>query len=98
MEKIIRASCRVYGYLLVFYPGEFRRRFGAEMAQLFEELMCAAAVQRGPIAIILLWRSALWELLSVAAPLRLQNAAVIAGALSFVASSILFLAFFRAVS
>jgi hypothetical protein len=97
MEKIIPASCRVYGRLLIFYPGEFRRRFGAEMTQLFEELLRDAA-QRGPIAIISLWRSALWELLSVAAPLRLQNAAVIAGALSFVASSLLFLAFFRAVS
>lgn len=97
MKKVIRASCLVYDHLLVFYPSEFRRRFGGEMAQLFEELMCDAA-QRGPIAIVSLWRSALSELLSVAVPLRLQNAAVIAGALSLVASSLLFLAFFRAVS
>ena len=97
MEKIIRASCRVYGHLLIFYPGDFRRRFAAEMVQLFEELLRDAA-QRGPIAITSLWRSALWELLSVAVPLRLQNAAVIAGGLSLIASSILFLAFFRAVT
>jgi len=97
MENLIRVSCRIYGHLLIFYPGEFRRRFAAEMAQLFEDLLRDAA-QRGPIAIVSLWRSALWELLTVAAPLRLQNAPLIAGALSLVASSILFLAFFRAVS
>ncbi len=97
MERIIRVSCRLYGHLLIFYPGEFRRRFAAEMTQLFEEMLRHAA-QRGPIAIISLGLSALWELLSVAAPLRLQNASVIAGALSLIASSILFLAFFRAVT
>jgi hypothetical protein len=45
-----------------------------------------------------LWRSALWELLTVAVPLRLASNAVMAGAISFLASSVLFLVFFRAVS
>jgi hypothetical protein len=98
MTKTIRLSRFVYGYLLIFYPRELRCRFGTEMMDVFEDLMCEAVLQRGPAGMVSLWGSALWELLSVAAPLRLCNTTVIAGALSFVASSALFLAFFRAVS
>jgi hypothetical protein len=98
MTKIIRLSRFVYGHLLIFYPRELRCRFGTEMMDVFEDLMCEVVLQRGPAGMVSLWGSALWELLSVAAPLRLCNTTVIAGALSFVASSALFLAFFRAIS
>jgi hypothetical protein len=98
MTKIIRLSRFVYGHLLIFYPRELRCSFGTEMMDVFEDLMYEAVLQSGPAGMVSLWGSALWELLSVAAPLQLCNTTVIAGALSFVASSALFLVFFRAVS
>jgi hypothetical protein len=45
-----------------------------------------------------LWSSAFWELLSVAAPSRLRQTSVIAGAVSFILASALTLALFRAAS
>jgi hypothetical protein len=39
-----------------------------------------------------LWCTALWELLSVAAPARLQSPTLIASTVSFLASSAMFLA------
>jgi hypothetical protein len=57
-----------------------------------------AIIERGPMATISLWQSALWELLTVALPLRLASNAVMAGAISFLASLALFLVLFRAVT
>jgi len=92
---IIRASRLAYTGLLILYPRDLRRRFAAEMADVFEDLMCEAAARCGPRGIAIIWRSALWELLTVAAPSRLASNTVMAGALSFLASSALFLVFFR---
>jgi hypothetical protein len=39
-----------------------------------------------------------WELLTVAAPARFESNTLIAGAVSFIATSVLFLLFFQAVS
>jgi hypothetical protein len=95
---IVRLSRVVYTGLLIFYPTDLRRKFGAEMADVFESAVHDANVESGPSGAASLWRSALWELLTVAVPLRLASNAVMAGAISFLASSLLFLAFFRAVS
>jgi hypothetical protein len=94
--KIIRASQLVYGRLLAFYPAELRHRFGAEMADVFQQSLREAAIQHGIHGIAMQWSSALWELFTVAAPSRLESSAVMAGALSFLVSSVLFLAFFSA--
>jgi hypothetical protein len=93
--RIIRASRVAYSGLLIVYPRDLRRRFGSEMAEVFEELMREAMARSGPRGMAIIWRSALWELLSVAAPSWLASNAIIAGALSFLASSALFLVFFR---
>lgn len=95
---IVRLSRVVYAGLLIFYPRDVRQKFGAEMADVFEAVMRDAIAEGGPAGPISLWRSALCELLTVAVPLRLAGNAVIAGAISFLASSVLFLVFFRAVS
>ena len=95
---IVRVSRVVYASLLIFYPGDLRHKFGAEMADVFEAVLGDAIVERGPAGMISLWRSALWELLTVAVPLRLASNAVMAGAISFLASSVLFLFFFRSVN
>lgn len=95
---IVRLSRVVYTGLLIFYPTDLRRKFGAEMADVFEAAVHDAIVGGGPVGVTSLWRSALLELLTVAVPLRLASNAVMAGAISFLASSVLFLVFFRAVS
>jgi len=95
---IVRLSRVVYSGLLIFYPGDLHRKFGAEMTDVFQAVLRDAILQRGPAGMISLWRCALWELLTVAVPLRLASNAAIAGAISFLASSVLVLAFFRAVT
>ncbi len=94
----VRIGRIIYGGLLMFYPPELRRKFGEEMLDVFVALLCDAVVGRRNIEIFSLWRSALWELLTVALPSRLASSAVMAGALSLLASAALFLFFFRAVS
>jgi hypothetical protein len=93
-----RGSRVVYEALLIFYPPDVRRRFGAEMAEVFEALMHDAVIEHGLRGTVSLWRSALWELLTVALPLRLASNAVMAGAISLLVSSALFLVLFRAVT
>jgi hypothetical protein len=96
--KLIRASRLAYSGLLVLYPSDLRRRFGAEMAAVFEDSLRETVVERGLMGITGLWKFALWELLTVAAPARLASNVVMAGALSFLVSSVLFLVFFQFVS
>jgi hypothetical protein len=98
MHSAPRVSCFVYGLLLRLYPGEFRRRFGAEMWQVFAEQMRGERQRRGFRGTLFVWQTAAWEIMSVAVPLQLRNSIMIAAALSFVLSSVLCLAFFRAVS
>ena len=96
MDKMIKLSCWVYCRLLIFYPRELREKFSTEMVEIFEDLLCeAAAPQRSGIALV--WRTALWELISVGLVSRLQSTAVIAGILSMIVSSLIAWEFFRAV-
>src|SRR5271168_1617503 len=98
MPNALRISCVAYRLLLGLYPHEFRRRFGEEMMQVFVDQMWAELKRRGVVGVFRVWLTAWWEVMSVAAPLQLRNPVVIAAALSSVISSVLFLAFFRAVS
>lgn len=79
----VRLSRVIYAGLLIFYPGDLRHKFGNEMADVFQAVMRDAIVERGLAGMISLWRYALWELLTVAVPLRLASNAVMAGAISF---------------
>jgi hypothetical protein len=82
MEFLIRWSSWIYGCLLIAYPRELRRRFGADVIEVFEEQLCEAAMQCGRSGIVSLWCTALWELASVAAS-RLESTTVIAGPCRF---------------
>jgi hypothetical protein len=92
MPKIIRLSCNLYGRMLIFYPRDLRRRFGSEMVEVFADQLSAVALEQGSIGMLSLWCTALWELLSVAVPARLQSPTLIASTVSFLASSAMFLA------
>ena len=48
--------------------------------------------------VIRIWLTAIFEIVSVAGPLQLRDPALIAAVLSLICSSVLTLAFFRAVS
>lgn len=94
----VQLSCVVYRRLLVLFPRDFRSRFGEEMAAVFEDCLLELARRRQSLEIARTWTLALREIVTVAVPLRLRDAPVIAGAASLITSLVLFLAFFRAVS
>jgi hypothetical protein len=98
MPNALHMCCSLYRLLLGCYPREFRQRFGAEMTQVFADQMQEEWKRHGVVGIVRVGLIAGWEVMSVAAPLQLHNSVVIAVALSFVSSSALFLALFRAVS
>jgi hypothetical protein len=93
----MRWSGRIYGCLLVLYPRELRCRFGADMAEVFEDALRATMVERGASGVADLWYTALWELASVGLPSRLKTNTIVAGTLSFAVSSLIAWIFFRAV-
>jgi len=90
MTNVLRASRGLYKMLLLAYPQDFRYRFESEMLTTFSDLICGEWEQNGLPGVARVWRSALGELLSVAAPLHLQSPIVVAMALSFLCSSALF--------
>jgi hypothetical protein len=98
MPNALRISGLAYNCLLTAYPREFRQRFGEEMAELFAKQMCAECTRHKLGGLIRVWLTAVCEIVSVAGPLQLRDPAMIAAALSFICSSVLTLAFFRAVS
>jgi len=92
--KLARMSALAYAEMIRLYPRELRLRFGGGMEEVFGDSLREAAARRGFKGIVAVWGRALWELLTVAAPSRLENNTLMAGALSLLASSVLFLAFF----
>jgi hypothetical protein len=98
MSKVIGLSCFAYQCLLMFYPKDLRRRFGAEMADVFRDMLQEAVSRRGPLGAASHCGLALWEVLTVALPPRLQSSALMAGTLSLLVSSVLFLAILGSVN
>jgi len=98
MPQTLRRICRLYGELLFAFRRDFRQRFGGEMAATFADQIRNEWNQSGLAGVSRVWRGAVWELFSVAVPLQMRSSVVIAAALSFLGSSALGLAFFRAVS
>lgn len=91
MSKTLEINCRVYGVLLCCYPGEFRRRFGEEMRSVFEQLLVDEWNTSRLRGLIRVWSGIAWDLLTVAIPLHLRSRTVLAGALSLLTTSVLFL-------
>jgi|SRR5690242_16585027 len=98
MTPILQKSTLLYDALLSAYPREFRLRFADEMAESFAEQLSFEIEQNGLRGFAWVWSSAIKELFSVAFPMQLRSSTVIAAAMSFVLSSVLFIVFFRSVS
>ena len=67
---IVRAAYRV---LLVFYPSDLRQQFGDEMAQVFAEQIQAEWSRRRVMGTARVGLTAIWEVISIALPLRLKR-------------------------
>lgn len=87
----------LYDALLSAYPREFRQRFGHEMAETFAEQLYFETNQYGLRGFAHVWSSGIQELFSVAVPMQLRSSVVIAAAVSFLLSCVLFIAFFRTI-
>jgi hypothetical protein len=96
-KAVVRFSVWVYRNLLLVYPRELRARFGADMIEVFEDLLCEVAQLGRPKQAAALWCTVLFELAAVAIPARLTPRVIIAGGLSFVVSSLITWVFLHAV-
>ena len=82
MTSAVRVSCGLYKMLLFTYPSDFRLRFESEMVTTFSDLICGEWKHNGLPGVARVWRSAVGEVFSVAAPLRLRSPVLIATSLS----------------
>lgn len=83
MTKCLPLSSRIYGRLLVLYPDDLRRDYGADMALVFAEDLDMARQEAGMRGVIRVWRCALGELLRFALPGCASHPAVMVPAIWF---------------
>jgi hypothetical protein len=98
MPTLVQLCRNAYRVLFLCYPSDLRRRFDMEIADVFAEQLCGEWQRRGLRGFARVWSTALWELLTVAAPLRLQSPSFIAFAVSLLGAAAFCAAFLRAVS
>jgi hypothetical protein len=77
----IEVSRHLYTLVLLFYPRDFRREFQIEMARVFEDELRQAWSDAGFAGLLEVWLFALAELATVAFPMQLRGAAIVASAL-----------------
>ena len=76
-------SGRLYGRLLLLYPDDLRRDYGAEMVLAFHDDMESARRDAGVRGVLRVWGCALSEVLRLALPAHLASPAVLVPALVF---------------
>ena len=81
MTSSLRRSLRAYERLLILYPEDLRRDFGADMMEAFAEDLAAA---RGIAATVGVWRSVLREFMRIAVPAWFEIPEVVVPLLSAV--------------
>jgi hypothetical protein len=89
MINALPLSSRIYGRLLVLYPEDLRRDFGADMALVFAEDLRTARRDEGLRGIIRVWRCALGEFLRLALPGYTSSPAVRVPAVWFALSTVI---------
>ena len=89
MTHALPLSSRIYARLLVLYPEDLRRDFGAEMALVFAEDLAAARREAGMRGVIRVWRCALGEFVRFALPGHASSPAVSVPAIWFALSSVI---------
>jgi len=64
---------KIFRFLLLAYPREFRREFGPEMAQLFRDCYLAEKRTSGPLGVWRLWLLTFFDLLKTAPKEHLEK-------------------------
>jgi hypothetical protein len=82
MTRFLCWSLRAYRRLLMLYPEDLRRDFGAEMLEAFEDDLSAECTAQSIGGAIRVWRIALRETIQIGLPAWLQNPAVAVPAIS----------------
>jgi hypothetical protein len=68
MNRFLRWSLWAYGHLLILYPEDLRRDFGAEMLEAFAHDLTFESSARGVKGVLRVWFIALREMISIALP------------------------------
>jgi len=91
MENAIHLSCVAYRYLIRLYPRDFRQEFSAAMRSVFEDELRDSLRQSGYSGIARVWREAILEVFTVAFPMQLRSALLVASAASLVGTTAIYL-------
>ena len=83
MTRFVRLSSHIYSSILVLYPADLRRDFGDEMTDVFAQDLAEMWHSRRLFGALSVWRRALWEVTSIAAPAGVATSAAIATTISF---------------
>jgi hypothetical protein len=92
MQTAFKVSSRTYSVLLTMYPRELRRRFAAEMTDVFDQQLQGAWDESGFAGLARVW------LIFVALPAQIGQPIVIVPTLSLIGNSAIFLVLMRALS
>lgn len=87
MPGVIQYLSLCYRALLCLYPAELRSAYGADMANVFEQILRTEWQRRGTRGVAATGCRAIGELFTVAIPGRLMSEAMIAAGLSLVITS-----------
>src|ERR1700730_13565916 len=83
MSSVLELSCWVYKRMLPLYADSLRHRYGDEMEQLFREQLMDAR-KKGVSGIGRVWRSAVYDAVSLVGPAYLEPVRLVLAA-SFLA-------------
>jgi alpha/beta hydrolase fold len=72
MSFVLELSCWVYKRMLPLYPDNLRYRYGDEMEQLFREQLMDAGI-KGASGVGTVWRSAVYDAVSLVGPAYLER-------------------------
>jgi len=86
----MRASCRLYGWMLLLYPFHLRSRYGPEMSDVFAQQLRDAWQLHGLSGVAQVWSCAAEELILVALPARFNPGILRISAISLLSSLAVF--------
>jgi len=90
MRSFIEWSGAAYRLILVLYPPEVRRVFGAEMTDTFAQQLAGAWEENRLSGVIQVWLTALLELPAIALPRQLARPLLFIPVVSLLGTSTLF--------
>jgi hypothetical protein len=93
LETVLRASCRVYSFLLPLYPWTLRQEFGADMVEVFEQQVRGRCAERGFAGIARVWLGIGLDVIQSALPVEINWQGTLIPVLALAGSYVLFALF-----